>query len=94
MALTVLVAYDISRDDNRARVAAYLQAWGERLQRSVFVCAVAPDDIDEMRERLTAMIDLGTDAVHVLPTCGSCWDRLIAIDQADGEPDKPYWMAV
>lgn len=48
MALTVLVCYDISRDAARARVAAYLQQWGDRIQRSVFVCVVAPDDLSEM----------------------------------------------
>ncbi len=94
MALTVLVAYDISRDDQRARVAAYLQQWGERLQRSVFVCVVAPEDVDELQERLVQMINPDVDAIHILPTCGTCWDRLIAIGQADHEPDQPYWMAM
>ncbi len=51
MALTVLVCYDISRDAAWARVAAYLQQWGDRIQRSVFVCALAPEDLDEMVSR-------------------------------------------
>jgi CRISPR-associated protein Cas2 len=94
MALTVLVAYDISRDDQRARVAAYLQQWGERLQRSLFVCAVAPEDLDELHQRLEHMVNPDIDAVHILPTCGTCWGRLIAIGQADAEPDRPYWMSM
>jgi CRISPR-associated protein Cas2 len=92
--MTVLVAYDISRDERRARLAAYLQTWGERLQRSVFVCTVAPDELPELQRRLADMVDPDTDAVHILPTCGACWDRLIAIGQADREPDKPYWMVL
>lgn len=86
MALTILVCYDISRDANRARVAAYLQQWGERLQRSVFVCAIAPEDVDELYERLTLMVDPDTDAVHLLPTCGTCWDKLIAIGRPTANP--------
>ncbi|MGH3998886.1 MAG: CRISPR-associated endonuclease Cas2, partial [Pseudonocardiaceae bacterium] len=65
MALTVLVCYDISRDAARARVAAYLQQWGDRIQRSVFVCVVAPDELTEMIGRVEEMIDPATDAVHL-----------------------------
>ncbi|MGH3975943.1 MAG: CRISPR-associated endonuclease Cas2, partial [Pseudonocardiaceae bacterium] len=71
MALTVLVCYDISRDAARARVAAYLQQWGDRIQRSVFVCVVAPDELTEMIGRVEEMIDPATDAVHLLPSCAA-----------------------
>jgi len=62
MALTVLVCYDISRDAARARVAAYRQQWGDRIQRSVFVCVVAPEEMSEMVSRLEEMIDPQKDA--------------------------------
>lgn len=50
MALTVVAAYDVSEDRRRARVAAMLQMYGDRVQRSVFLlslraeqaCGVAP----------------------------------------------------
>ena len=67
MALTILACYDISADGARARVAAYLQQRGSRIQRSVFVCAIAPDELDTVRDRLADMIDPNTDAVHLLP---------------------------
>ena len=38
MALTYVIAYDISDDRRRSQVAAVLQAYGDRIQRSVFVC--------------------------------------------------------
>lgn len=56
MALTVLITYDISADHTRAQVAAYLQQWGDRIQRSVFVCAIAPDDLDQVNTALATMI--------------------------------------
>jgi CRISPR-associated protein Cas2 len=62
MALTVLVCYDISHDQARAKVAAYLQQWGDRIQRSVFVCAVAPDDLGEMISRIETMRLIGNSA--------------------------------
>ncbi|MGH3936678.1 MAG: CRISPR-associated endonuclease Cas2 [Pseudonocardiaceae bacterium] len=94
MALTVLVCYDISRDAARARVAAYRQQWGDRIQRSVFVCVVAPDELTEMIDRVEKMIDSATDAVHLLPSCAACWSRLVVRGQADATPDKPYWAAL
>jgi CRISPR-associated protein Cas2 len=94
MAMTVLAAYDISRDDRRARVAAYLQTWGERLQRSVFVCTVASAELPGLQNRLADMVDPDTDAVHILPTCIACWSQLSAIGQADRAPEKPYWIVL
>jgi len=91
MALTVLVAYDISEDAARSRVAAYLQQWGDRIQRSVFVCAIAPEDLDEVNQRLATMIDPDTDAIHLLPACATCWSRLVVHGQAERHPDAPYW---
>jgi CRISPR-associated protein Cas2 len=63
VALTVLVCYDISRDASRAKVAAYLQQWGDRIQRSVYICAVAPEELSELVSRVEQMIDPDTDAV-------------------------------
>jgi CRISPR-associated protein Cas2 len=94
MALTVLVAYDISADNARARVAAYLQQWGDRIQRSVFVCAIAPGDLDEVNARLATMIDPNTDAIHLLPACATCWSRLTVHGQVNRQPDIPYWAVL
>lgn len=76
-------------------VVAYLQQWGYRIQRSVFVCALAPNGVvEEVTADLTAMVELATDAVHILPACATCWSKLAAIGQVDREPDRPYWAAL
>jgi CRISPR-associated protein Cas2 len=94
MAVTVLVCYDISADAARARVSAYLQQWGNRIQRSVFVCVIGSDEVDTVRDRLISMINTSTDTVHMLPMCGTCWPKLIALGQAEREPDRPYWAVL
>lgn len=91
MAVTAVVCYDISADSARARAAAYLQQWGDRIQRSVFVCAIAADQVETVRGRLASLIDVRTDTVHIVPSCGTCWSRLIVIGQADRRPEVPYW---
>jgi hypothetical protein len=57
MALTHVIAYDISEDARRARVAAVLQAHGDRVQRSVFVCTLESDDLRELCDRLSQIIN-------------------------------------
>jgi CRISPR-associated protein Cas2 len=75
----------------RAQVAAYLQQWGDRIQRIVFACAITSDELDTVRSTLATMINLNTDDVHVLPACATCWSRLTVHGQAERYPDQPYW---
>lgn len=58
-----LVAYDISDDRRRARVAKCLQTYGDRVQYSVFVVDVRPAGMVRLRTRLELLIDMGTDSV-------------------------------
>jgi len=89
--LPATLVFDISIDHTRARVAAYLQQWGDRIQRSVFICAVAPDDLDTVNTTLATMINPNTDAIHLLPACATCWTRRTVHGQAERHPDRPYW---
>jgi CRISPR-associated protein Cas2 len=57
MAMTVVVAYDISEDRRRSRVAATLQTCGDRVQRSVFVYLLDADQLTDLLARVTDMID-------------------------------------
>jgi CRISPR-associated protein Cas2 len=91
---TVLICYDISRDDTRARAAANLQIWCDRIQRSVFVCTLEPNDLTELTDRLRAIIDPRTDAVHVVPMCATCWTGITVLGQATIDPDQLYWAIV
>ena len=94
MAITTLICYDISRDSTRARVAAVLQSWGDRIQRSVFICTLDTEALTEVTTRVRAMINLDTDAVHVVPLCGTCWDQITVLGQATTEPERLYWAVM
>jgi CRISPR-associated protein Cas2 len=93
MALTVVVAYDISEDRRRARVAAALQQWGDRVQRSVFVCVLAHEQLAELTRRVEEIIEVDTDSVYVFRQCGACWGDVGVLGQASVE-DEPYFWAV
>jgi CRISPR-associated protein Cas2 len=58
-----LVAYDISDDARRERVAVVLQAFGERVQYSVFLVDGKPADFIRLRARLKRLISGGSDRI-------------------------------
>lgn len=58
-----LVAYDISDDRRRARVATCLQAYGDRVQYSVFVVDIRPARLVRLRTKLEQLIDVKADSV-------------------------------
>lgn len=61
----LLVAYDVSSDTRRDRVATALQAYGERVQYSVFLVDGRPADFVRLQITLNTLIDPRTDRVLV-----------------------------
>lgn len=58
-----LVAYDISDDRRRTRIARCLQEYGDRVQYSVFVVDVRPARLVRLRTLLEDLIDVHADSV-------------------------------
>lgn len=50
----VLIAYDIRSDRKRRRVAETLEAYGRRVQRSVFECDLTRGQYEELLRKLEA----------------------------------------
>jgi CRISPR-associated protein Cas2 len=94
VALTHVIAYDISEDRRRARVAAVLQTYGDRIQRSVFVCTLEADVLHEVRERISGIIEPRTDSVYVFRQCSSCWDAVGIHGQATVADEPLYWAVL
>lgn len=59
----LLVAYDVSSDARRDRVAVALQCYGQRIQYSVFVVDGKPADFVRLQTTLAQLIDPHTDRV-------------------------------
>ena len=88
-----IFAYDVSRDDARARVAALLSHHGVRLQRSVFQAEVSTlSDLQELVHVVTSLIDPATDTVHVFRQCETCWAARREHGQAPPPTDVAYWI--
>ena len=87
-----VIAYDISRDDVRSRVAAVLASWGDRIQRSVFECTLDPEELAEVVAQVAAVIDVRTDSIHAVPVCANCQDGRQVLGQASVPSDDPFWI--
>ena len=70
-----IVAYDISTNKRRTRVAKALQSWGYRIQESVFQLRLDAAGLNAMRARLAALINEAEDVVHIYPLCSTCAER-------------------
>lgn len=89
--MIAVAAYDIARDDRRSRVAALLQAHGERIQKSVFVLDTSADTLATLRARIEGIVDLDEDSVYFMAQCGKCWGDLVVIGQAERPSKVLHW---
>ena len=87
-----VVAYDVSGDGRRARLAAVLSSWGDRVQKSVFECSLDNDELSEVLDRCVALIDEQTDAVHAWRQCATCGEARVNLGQAEAVRVEPFWI--
>jgi CRISPR-associated protein Cas2 len=92
--LTTLICYDISDDQTRAHAAAAIQQWGNRIQRSVFLCSITEPDKRELVTRLHQMINSSTDSVYLIDLCKTCWGGSEVLGQANVTPPPLYWAVL
>ncbi len=66
----VLVTYDVNTETARGRrrlrkVAKLCEAYGQRVQKSVFECTVSPTQYERMRQRLLKGINEKEDSLRI-----------------------------
>ncbi|MFT4228492.1 CRISPR-associated endonuclease Cas2 [Micropruina sp.] len=93
MALTTVIAYDVSEDGRRARLAALLQRYGDRIQFSVYLCRLDEDDLNQLVQAAERIINLNTDSLYVLRQCPTCWERMDCRGQSRPPERVLYWLA-
>ncbi len=80
----LLVAYDIPDDRRRDRLAKLLARYGRRVQYSVFL--LARGSIEEVRRRVSGVIEPAEDDVRIHPLCSGCEGRAVLLGKAQ-RPD-------
>lgn len=90
--MKVVVAYDISDDHDRARLAAILASYGARIQRSVFECLLDDAGLAEIVAAGERLLDLRHDVFHAFPVCEQCAARRVSLGQDHAEMDEAFWI--
>lgn len=68
--MEILVTYDVSTESKKGRrrlrkVAIICQAFGQRVQKSVFECSLADMQFEEMKHRLLEIINEKEDSLRI-----------------------------
>ncbi|EGJ09040.1 CRISPR-associated endonuclease Cas2 [Rubrivivax benzoatilyticus] len=63
------VAYDISSDRRRRRVARVLEGYGSRLHESAFQCELRAGQLARLRRQVERVLDPDEDRLHLYPLC-------------------------
>ncbi len=81
-----LVCYDI-RDAKRWRKAyKLLEGYGDRLQYSIFRCALTVRDREKLRWELEKILDKG-DSLLIAGLCDRCVQRIVACNRPESWPN-------
>ena len=78
------IAYDISDDSNRRKVAECLDSFGDRVQNSVFELVVTRSMLGKCLDRVSALLDSERDRVVVYALCGTCSEKRRYLGCSDG----------
>lgn len=72
-----LVCFDIVDDRTRSRAAKVLKEYGERVQKSVFECALLTEEkFLKLKNRLEDLIDNAEDTVRYYAVCKGCLEKM------------------
>ncbi|MCY3920063.1 MAG: CRISPR-associated endonuclease Cas2 [Chloroflexi bacterium] len=68
--MEILIAYDVANDDAAGRrrlrrVAQACEAYGQRVQKSVFECVLSDADMEMLVARLRAEMDEAVDSIRI-----------------------------
>jgi CRISPR-associated protein Cas2 len=88
-----VVSYDIVDDRRRQRIAGMLEAYGRRVQWSVFECHLVSEDREVLQSRLRTEMDLETDSIRWYPLCRWCRDRVIG-QGTGGLSEAPSYFVI
>lgn len=92
--MTIIAAYDVSEDARRARLAALLQAHGDRIQLSVFVLNIGHDDLRELCRKAGDIIDVERDSLYFFRQCETCWNAIDYLGQAAPPSPELAWIVL
>ncbi len=86
------LSYDISDPKRLRRVAKLAMLHGDRVQKSLYLCALSPDQLVWLHQQLLVILH-GRDRLMLRPVCRKCRDG-VRFQGAGGHPERlePFWI--
>ena len=70
--MNYLVTYDIQNDNRRKKISDELEAFGSRVNYSVFECELNKTKLKKLKQKLEELIDKKEDSLRFYHICQSC----------------------
>ena len=91
----IVVVYDISDNKTRRIIGEILEAYGTRVNRSVFECQIKNEKQRKNLElAILNEIDIGADSVRIYSVCANCIksSSVLGDEPNPFERDAIYWF--
>jgi len=88
-----VIVYDIANPRRLRRIAALMERFGVRVQKSVFECWLDDHALDELARRIAPLLDPKNDSVRWYPLCADCRKTAARQTQVELEPPGQYYIA-
>ena len=87
-----LVAYDICDDKRLRQIAKMMEAYGTRVQRSVFECSLSKQRLADLVHDSRMRMKKLEDKVQIYKLCRDCRDRFTLHSEAGLTRDPDVWI--
>lgn len=87
-----LVAYDISSNKRRKKIAEKLENYGTRINLSVFECTFTPAQLTEIRRFIKKNINKRKDIVKIYYLSRKCYAKSFTLGQKIAPPDGTFYL--
>lgn len=83
-----LIAYDIRKPDRLRKICKLMEANGERLQYSVFICDLSKSELINLRGASEGIMNLNVDSIVIVDLGDVGEDRFTFVGPHDGLPAR------
>lgn len=89
--MLVVVAYDVTDNKRRLKVATFLEGYGRRVQKSVFECFISLREMRKLQAQLLTRVQLPEDNVRLYWINADAMPRTLTLGSLPPEePPKAY----
>ena len=88
----VIVVYDIPSDKRRRKLSKFLEAYGRRVQFSVFECFISLEEMRQLHQKLKKFIVLTEDNVCFYWLFAEAMSMTLTIGSEKPEPPPKFYV--